>query len=95
MTEIFVEEEKKPIKLLMKNVRYDSTRHYYTGEAVGDVKYAEFTREMVDSRDDLQYLSTEREMWKVKPISRHYCSNCVSEAMYDEKDEKYYCPKCE
>jgi len=94
MTDTFVEEEKKPVKLLMENVRYDSTRHYYTGEAVGDVKYGEFTKELVDSRKDLQYVSTEREMWRVKPISHHYCYECTSEAMYDEENEEYYCPVC-
>jgi len=95
MTETYVEDHKKPVELLLKNVRYDSTRSYYVGDAVNGFNCTELAKEIVDSRDDLQYLSTEREMWKVKPISYHYCSNCVSEAMYDEKSEVYYCPKCE
>ena len=90
---IIKEKKTENVNLFMKNVEWDKMGSMYVGDSVNSQGITSMTEEMLYG-GNFEFVTDSSEIWEVEEYTIHICSQCDLEAMYDEQNREYYCPKC-
>jgi len=91
---IIKEKETEKVNLFMKNVEWDKMGSMYVGDSVNSQGIASMTEEMLYG-GNFEFITDSSEIWEVEEYTIYVCSQCGIEAMYDTKQNTFYCPRCE
>jgi len=91
---IIKEKETENVNLFIENVEWDKMGSMYVGDSVNSQGISSMTEEMLCS-GNFEFITDSSEIWEVEEYTIHVCSQCDLEAMYDTKQNAFYCPRCE